>query len=458
VCLVPQQPVNCDVVHLDVETDPSSYGAGDGVLVTIRWATDYDQYNLFVSDPSGVPLAQGTDVDSNGQAVLIKQPQKGVYTISVVPFYTTFPQDLTYDGSAVVWHDPNAGLATGTKLLPQLWTVAPTNFHLSDIPPIVSNPTGWRWTPPGTFPNNSCYADEITPNPASPPRCLRFDNDIRNLGPGTLKLRFNWTTNWLQDCQMEQEIDVVGGTPIDRNAGPCEFHAEHAHFHYMNMANYGLYAVRADGMPAATATATGIKLGYCAIDVDNWSFGLSAAKQHARVYSFPTCNVPNTPPSGSDTNVWEYMGISPGWGDIYTWDLPGQYIDVTNVPDGTYELVSRANPDGGLVEGATGLETGVTCIRISGTTVTEVKEFPSQSNTAPLPRCGGTVKTETFSSVEELNAPTSAQNASPASVTALPNTATPAPAPVGGALLAVAGGVAVAVTRRRRRDAGPRKL
>jgi hypothetical protein len=451
VCLA-QAPVNCDVVHLDIETDPSIYGAGDGVLVSIKWATDYDQYNLFVDDPSGLPLAEGTDVDSNAQSVLLKQPQKGVYTIRVVPFYTTFPQDLTYDGTATVWHEPTVGLPAGTKLLPQLWTMPPSGFHIGDVPPIPSNPTGWRWTPDGTF-ANSCYLEEQVQYHST--RCLRFDNDIRNVGAGTLKLRFDWTTNVVTSCEMEQEIDVIGAAPIDRNAGPCVFHVQHAHFHYKNMAAYLLFAVDARGRPAATPSASSTKLGFCAIDVDEWSFGMPAAKTHARVYSFPTCNVPNTIPAPPNPDVWEYMGISPGWGDIYTWDLPGQYIDISNVSDGVYELVSRANPDGGLIEAATGLETGITCIRITGSTVKVLQVFPSQSNTAPLPRCGATLKAASLDAVEALNAPAPRQGATqPASLTALPNTATPAPAPLGAALLVVAGGVAAAATRRGRRSNG----
>ena len=32
------------------------------------------------------------------------------------------------------------------------------------------------------------------------------------------------------------------------------------------------------------------------------------------------------------------MGLSPGWGDTYAFILPGQSIDTTNLPDGTYRL------------------------------------------------------------------------------------------------------------------------
>jgi hypothetical protein len=69
------------------------------------------------------------------------------------------------------------------------------------------------------------------------------------------------------------------------------------------------------------------------------------------------------------------MGISPGWGDIYTWDLPGQYLDITNVPDGAYDVVSIANPDCTLLESAPGLEGAATRIRLANGAVTVLGEF-----------------------------------------------------------------------------------
>jgi LPXTG-motif cell wall-anchored protein len=450
---VAQAPVNCDVVHLDVALPAGTFGPGDGVLVSIKWATDFDQYNLFVDNPDGTPAASGIDVDSNGQSVLLAQPQNGVYTIRVVPFYVTFPQDRVYNGTAQVWHDPTTGLKTGTKLLPQLRTMPPSNFHIGDVPPLQSNPTGWRWTPDGTF-SNSCYLDETVDYGST--RCLRFDNDIRNVGIGALKLRFRWDTNVLQNCQMQQEIDVIGGSPIDQNAGPCVFHKQHAHFHYQNFAWYQLFAVAADGQPSNLPVSRSKKLGFCTVDVDDYAFGGPASTQRARKYSFPTCNVPNNI-NTTDPAMWEYMGISPGWGDIYTWDLPAQYLDVSNVADGTYELVSRANPDGRIAEATTGLETGITCIHIKGNTVTPLQVFPSQSNSAPLPPCT-TPRTRATSLQPVSTSPSSGLSplGNPAaSIVELPNTGAAAGsvATVPGLLGASVAGLVVAARRRRRHGA-----
>lgn len=365
---------------------------GDGVLISIKWPTDFDQWTLYVEDEStGQTVAQGIDLDSNAQSVLLPEPHNGNYKVTIVPFYTDFDKtDQAYQGNARVWLDPTQQHAQRTQLLPRIETMPPSNFHIGDVPPIPSNPTGWRFTSPGTF-SNSCYTDETAQFGSQ--RCLRFDNDIRNTGDGPLILKFAWSPDTVTNhCQMDQEIISSDATVTDRNAGPCVFHPQHAHFHYQNMGVYQLYPIGPRGLPGVKPVAQSRKVGFCTIDVDYYSFG-SPHPGGPRTYSFPTCNVPNAYDQRSDgpygpTSPPEYMGISPGWGDVYTWDLPAQYIDITNgVPDGTYEVVSRSNPDGGILTSDRGAETGVTCIHIKGATVKIVKQFPSQSDNAPLPSC-----------------------------------------------------------------------
>jgi hypothetical protein len=411
----------CDTLMLNVQLPPATFthgpksaapdgitrlqadGAtdmpGDGVLISIKWATDFDQWNIFVDDMStGQTVAQGIDLDSNSQSVLLSRPHNGLYRIRIVPFYTDFDKrDLAYQGQASVYQDPTQRYATKTALLPRIDTVAPSNFHIGDVPPIASNPTGWRFTPDGTF-SNSCYIDETLQFGST--RCLRFDNNIRNVGAGPLILRFNYSPDaFTGNCQMLQEVLSSDGSLADRNAGPCMFHPQHGHFHYQNMGRYQLYRVDAAGVPDARPVAASNKVGFCTIDVDNYTFGGPVALQHPRTYSFPTCNIPNaystqlpqSTPYGPG-GVPEFMGISAGWGDVYTWDLPQQYIDISNVPNGLYEVVSRSNPDGGLLSSDRSQETGITCISIGGLNGDQVKvlhELPSQSDAAPLPPCSG---------------------------------------------------------------------
>ena len=44
------------------------------------------------------------------------------------------------------------------------------------------------------------------------------------------------------------------------------------------------------------------------------------------------------------------MGLSVGWGDRYQWNLPDQYIDITELPAGQYRLLAIADPSNWFVE------------------------------------------------------------------------------------------------------------
>src|SRR3989442_12124066 len=49
---------------------------GDGVLITIHWGTDFDQWNLYVyNTKTGRTLAKGVNADSTPQSALLNQPQ-----------------------------------------------------------------------------------------------------------------------------------------------------------------------------------------------------------------------------------------------------------------------------------------------------------------------------------------------------------------------------------------------
>jgi hypothetical protein len=157
-----------------------------------------------------------------------------------------------------------------------------------------------------------------------------------------------------------------------RPAGPCVFHVAHGHFHYQNMGRFYLYAV-SGGVGAAKPLRTSHKVGFCAIDVDYFGFGRgdTAPRQH----SFPTCNVPSEAKAyGAQPGVWEYMGIGRGWGDVYTWDLPSQYIEISGVPDGVYDVVSVGNPDGGIAVKTHAGELSASRIRIHGDQVQVLRE------------------------------------------------------------------------------------
>jgi hypothetical protein len=130
-------------------------------------------------------------------------------------------------------------------------------------------------------------------------RLLRFSTETRNVGGS--------------------DLDVP--TPAER-PDLFEFQECHGHHHFLGFASYRLL----DSI--GEEVAAGRKVSFCLEDVRRWD---SAANQ-AEVYN---C---------SD------QGIQAGWSDIYDSGLPGQWIDVTGLPAGTYTLEITMNPEQVLLE------------------------------------------------------------------------------------------------------------
>jgi hypothetical protein len=75
------------------------------------------------------------------------------------------------------------------------------------------------------------------------------------------------------------------------------------------------------------------------------------------------------PPSSQQPCASVVEGISPGWGDVYTWDTPGQFIDITDLPPGTYDLVEKTNPDGALLVSGPAQTCALTVLALTTTSV-----------------------------------------------------------------------------------------
>ncbi len=111
--------------------------------------------------------------------------------------------------------------------------------------------------------------------------------------------------------------DVFLGNPA---SNPL-FHFSPCHGHY----HFGEYAQHAMLNGSGQEVAPGFKNGFCLLD------------------SLRYINDPNVPTSPA-YNCGN-QGLQRGWSDVYTRGLDCQWIDVTNVPDGTYTLRVTVNPD-----------------------------------------------------------------------------------------------------------------
>ncbi|HSN98165.1 MAG TPA: lysyl oxidase family protein [Candidatus Nanopelagicales bacterium] len=169
-----------------------------------------------------------------------------------------------------------------------------------------------------TFTDGDCELAEACVDAPGLRRLLRFSVAIANLGAGPM---------------------VIPGP--EESPDLYYFDACHFHFHLTDFASYELRDASGE------LVRVGRKQGFYLMDIA------------------PYCT--DSPP-GAD--YYPSQGVSQGWADIYTNDLPCQWLDITDTPDGTYTLRVSANDDG-LVEEQGGLPNfAEVTVQLAGDTVT----------------------------------------------------------------------------------------
>jgi len=324
-----------------------------------------DGFDLYLYGPNGMLVDAANGIGADGQALVVKAPAPGTYTIVVTFTYAQDP-NAGYRGevrlmTGSTWQPAGCTRATigglrGCFELPVLQALPAYDLAVTGLPPVASTPLGFPLPLQAGTPT-SCYIDEslglTNPNPSldkvqNPTlRCLRFTSNVRNVGAGLLEVRLPWvksdgTSGFVPGaCKAEQVVFTLGGEHATRPAGDCLFHVAHAHFHYKDLISYTLYQV-GPGKKVATSQ----KASFCLADDEYFGFGTAGPNGARDFVGQPGCNVPADMENGS---LYVDEGITPGWGDVYTWDTPDQYIDITSVPAGTYDLVMETNPLGTLL-------------------------------------------------------------------------------------------------------------
>lgn len=137
-----------------------------------------------------------------------------------------------------------------------------------------------------------CYIEEGCLNGYGDRELVRFTTHILNIGT----------------------LDYYIGVPSQADNNQFEWGDCHNHWHHKGYAKYDLFTLEGQYIPI------GFKNGFCVMDLE--------------------CSGGGTGQYGCGN-----MGISAGCGDIYGSGLSCQWIDVTDVEDGVYYLIVRANYD-----------------------------------------------------------------------------------------------------------------
>ena len=164
-------------------------------------------------------------------------------------------------------------------------------------------------------------------------RLLRLSNGTANAGTGPLYLYGVTPGNGDGTQDVRQRVFREDGSFFERVAGVFVYHAEHNHIHFEEWAQYRLRrVVGQDGV--GDVVAEGAKTSFCILDLGVYDRNLPGYRPGG---FFRSC---------SSTT----QGLSVGWIDVYSRSLPGQNIDITDVPDGHYWIESEVDPNNNVLE------------------------------------------------------------------------------------------------------------
>jgi hypothetical protein len=331
-----------------------------GLQIAIRFINGTPDDNLgLVVYRNDVRIAASTATVGTAQSVVIPSAVNGnyqVYIVDGIAYGGTAPSPvITYEGLSQVVYDPP--VLPIRDLLPDLVALPQQNMTFGPPFDIFDDAV-----PPGS----SCHQSEIDEDRAR--TCLRFDQVLGNTGAGALDLRFDQPSGIVpvdgQQIPVNQRIYRSNGTFTDVPAGYVHWHGIHHHYHFDGFAQSQLWAVDANGNRAGVApVATGNKVSFCIattnINPAYWghrAFGADA-------YPAPDCLEPDSSSAGVDHFK---QGMSVGWTDEYNWFLPGQYVEVSSVPDGIYILDTTVDPTGRLTEENKTNNCGSVRVRLTG--------------------------------------------------------------------------------------------
>lgn len=205
-------------------------------------------------------------------------------------------------------------------------------------------------------------ADDLLPDIIVRPNDLYNNDVVTNIEPGRTHLRFSTSTANIGLGRLHligilppledgtqlvmQRIFSSDGTYWDDSAGAFVYHPTHSHTHFENWCVYRLRELLAgDGVGAIVAESE--KTSFCVLDL-----------------AVHNSSLPNFNPTPYYVNCASgVQGLSVGWLDLYSKSLPGQNIDITDLPDGLYWLEAEVDPDNNISESDDGNNT--TRIKIS---------------------------------------------------------------------------------------------
>jgi hypothetical protein len=339
---VPCQSFNVNVA-LPADFWTRSQPGRGGVQFAIQWTSEIDRMtgvgdNLFMYVfRGGQPVITAEGIHSRAYSTTLRSAENGLYTVYVAVDPESRSIEIPFDGQVDVEFEPANNPVR--RLLPDL-VVRPQSV-ITFATPI---PTFFE---PEPIAGQSCTPNEINEDGAR--KCLRFDQSVANIGEGPLDLRFtvpksggpgpvNQVIYYSNDGDKRTETRFVDNWVLHDN--------HHLHYHYKGLTQSKIWGRDSKGRKVGTEPLrTGRKLSFCIADVAMDRFGQKGEAD--RTFNVPNCLFPAYSDANNDYLI---QGTSRGWVDVYEWFLPGQYIEVSGLSNGTYIFETTVDPDNTLYE------------------------------------------------------------------------------------------------------------
>jgi hypothetical protein len=329
------QETGCDRIRIRIALPDELEARPGGVQVAIRWSDATTSLGLYAVRDD-VVVASSTGQIGTAQSLLLPKVN-GSYLvyISSQPFDpAAAPAQVDYEGLAENEDDPP--VEPVRHLLPDL-RILPQRGVTFDSPPPFFDDTA-------AAEGSSCFSSEVLEQGAR--TCLRFGQAAENAGSGPLDLRYSVDPDDPSaDAPAVQLVHLSDRTVQPHQAGWMDYHASHQHFHFEAFSQSWLYRLDDTGRPDSAPAATGRKNGFCMADTEMARWGQKG--DAPQTFPAPRCLFPIGQEDGRDLYK---NGISVGWADEYTWNLPDQMIEVSGLTDGRYRLVTRVDADDRLLE------------------------------------------------------------------------------------------------------------
>lgn len=197
-------------------------------------------------------------------------------------------------------------------------------------------------------------------------RLLRYTAVMVNVGQGSLEVRGS-RPDTASQMTVVQRIYNTDNSFTDVPTSIAQQYAGdgHNHWHSLNMEGGGL--IRLDSSKHVGALA---KHGFCFFDNVKYRLSLPGAPATAQYTYANSCGYSNP----NALNVM--MGLSVGWGDMYSAATNFQWIDITGLPNGKYRLTATADPKHLVSEASYTNNSAWAKIRITSTGVTVLRYGP----------------------------------------------------------------------------------